>query len=527
MSDSFVQKGLSSNSVGMISAAVIGISCIAPAYTLSGGLGPTASEVGEHLPAIFLVGFIPMFLVAIGYRELNSSMPDSGTTFTWATRAFGPVIGWLGGWGLLAATVLVLSNLAGIAVSFFYLLLAQVFGKPELANLANNTAVNVATCFVFIVIAAYISYRGMDTTKTLQYALVGFQLVVLVLFSCMALFKANTGQAFDATPISLDWLNPFGVESFSAFAAGIALSVFIYWGWDVVLTMSEETEGAHSTPGKAATATILVIVILYQLIAFATVSFSGTSDGRYGLGNQAIQANIFAELAGPVMGPLAILMSLAVLGSSAASLQSTFISPARTLLAMGYYQALPKSFAHISPKHQSPDVATWVAAGISFAFYAIMRVISEAVLWDTITALGMMVCFYYAITAFACVWYFRKESWRSAKTLISQLICPLIGGILLLVFFVQTSYDAMDPSYGSGSSLFGIGLVFILGVAVLVSGLLVLAITWIRSPDFFRSKGLRRGLPTDDVVLMENTTISVFDHPAETETVASTAQRKP
>lgn len=229
MSDSFVQKGLSSNSVGMISAAVIGISCIAPAYTLSGGLGPTASEVGEHLPAIFLVGFIPMFLVAIGYRELNSSMPDSGTTFTWATRAFGPVIGWLGGWGLLAATVLVLSNLAGIAVSFFYLLLAQVFGKPELANLANNTAVNVATCFVFIVIAAYISYRGMDTTKTLQYALVGFQLVVLVLFSCMALFKANTGQAFDATPISLDWLNPFGVESFSAFAAGIALSVFIYW----------------------------------------------------------------------------------------------------------------------------------------------------------------------------------------------------------------------------------------------------------------------------------------------------------
>ena len=78
-------KGLSTKSVGLVAAVFIGVSCIAPAYTLSGALGPTASEVGEHLPAILLVGFIPMLLVALGYRELNRAMPDSGTSFTWAT----------------------------------------------------------------------------------------------------------------------------------------------------------------------------------------------------------------------------------------------------------------------------------------------------------------------------------------------------------------------------------------------------------------------------------------------------------
>ena len=98
-------KGLSTKSVGLVAAVFIGVSCIAPAYTLSGALGPTASEVGEHLPAILLVGFIPMLLVAVGYRELNKDMPDSGTTFTWGTRAFGPWVGWMGGWGLLAATI--------------------------------------------------------------------------------------------------------------------------------------------------------------------------------------------------------------------------------------------------------------------------------------------------------------------------------------------------------------------------------------------------------------------------------------
>ena len=68
-------KGLSAGSVGLIGAIVIGISCIAPAYTLTGALGPTVAEVGVQLPAIFLVGFIPMLLVAFGYRELNSAMP--------------------------------------------------------------------------------------------------------------------------------------------------------------------------------------------------------------------------------------------------------------------------------------------------------------------------------------------------------------------------------------------------------------------------------------------------------------------
>ena len=69
------KKGLSAGTVGLIGAVVIGISCIAPAYTLTAALGPTVSEVGFQVPAIILVGFIPMLLVAFGYRELNRRCP--------------------------------------------------------------------------------------------------------------------------------------------------------------------------------------------------------------------------------------------------------------------------------------------------------------------------------------------------------------------------------------------------------------------------------------------------------------------
>lgn len=492
-------KGLGGGRVGLLGAVVIGISTIAPAYTLTGALGPTASAVGDHLPAIFLVGFVPMLLVAFGYRALNSAMPDAGTTFTWSSRAFGPWIGWMGGWGLLAATVLVLSNLAGIAVDFFYLMLSQLTGNDSLADLTRNVPVNVLTCLVFMALACWVSYRGLEATKVVQYVLVAFQVLVLGWFAVAAFAKSAGGTAPAGLAIDPGWFNPLGVESFSAFATGISLSVFIYWGWDVVLTMNEETQGSRTTPGRAALATIAAIVVLYLTMALAVLSFSGTSTGGLGLGNEEIQENIFVALAGPVMGPAAVMMSLAVLASSAASLQSTFISPARTMLAMGHYGALPGQYARVSRRFQSPGYATVVAAVVASAFYAVMRVVSEDVLWDTISALGMMVCFYYGITALACVWYFRG-SWRgSARRFLETCLAPLVGGVLLLVFFVQTAVDSMDPSYGSGSQVFGVGLVFLLGAGVLALGVVVMLVQRARRPAFFRGESIAVGRETEAV----------------------------
>jgi amino acid transporter len=486
------RKGLSAGSVGLIGAIVIGISCIAPAYTLTAALGPTVSEVGTQVPAIILLGFVPMLLVAFGYRELNRRMPDSGTSFTWATRAFGPWIGWMAGWGLVAATILVLSNLAGIAVDFLFLAISQIVGNPEIADIAANPFVNVAVCLLFMLGATMISYRDMQTTQKLQYWLVGFQVIVLLVFSIAALVEVANGNAFDATPIELSWFNPFAVSDFSALAAGLSLSIFIFWGWDVTLTMNEETKGSEKTPGRAATLSVLIIVSLYLLISVSLIAFAGVGDGEYGLGNPDIQDNVFFALAGPVLGPLAILVSLAVLTSSASSLQSTFVSPARTLLAMGHYGALPKKFAQVSPRFFTPGYATIVSAVVASAFYAVMRFVSENVLWDTITALGMMICFYYGITAFAAVWFFRKTWFRTVREFFFTLLFPLVGGVILSVLFVTTLVDSMDPDYGSGSNVFGIGLVFILGMVVLLTGVVIMIWQAIKRPAFFRGEVLTR-----------------------------------
>jgi len=487
-------KGLSVGTIGLLGAVVIGISCIAPAYTLTAALGPTVSEVGFHVPAIILVGFIPMLLVALGYRELNRAMPDSGTSFTWATRAFGPYVGWMAGWGLIAATILVLSNLAGIAVEFLYLLITQVTGNDAIADLGSNTLINIVTCLAFMAAATAISYRDMQTTQRLQYGLVAFQLAVLVLFAVTALVRAGGTDLVEHASFEMSWLNPFEVASFSLFAAGVSLSIFIFWGWDVTLTMNEETKNPEKTPGRAAALTVVVIVTLYLLIAIALLSFAGIGEGEFGLGNPDIQDNVFLALSEPVLGPLAFLVSLAVLTSSASSLQSTFVSPARTLLAMGHYGALPESFAKVNPRFLTPGYAVLVSAFVASAFYAVMRVISENVLWDTITALGMMICFYYGITAFASVWYFRTQMCNSARNAFFMLVAPGLGGLVLLVIFVKTLYDSMSPDYGSGSSVGGVGLVFVLGMVVLLAGVGIMIWQRMTMPGFFLGETLRRGV---------------------------------
>lgn len=307
------EKGLIAGRVGLLGAVVIGVSCIAPSYTLTSGLGPTISEVGDHVPAILLLGFFPMLLVAFAYRELNNRVPDSGTSFTWATKAFGPWVGWMGGWGLITATILVLSNLAAVAVDFFYILLAQLTGNSAFADLTRNLWVNIPTTIVFLAVAAYISYRGLESTEKLQYFLVALQLFTLVLFGGMALWNAYHGGGYDFHPVEADWFNPLTIGDFSTVAAGISLSIFMFWGWDVTLTMNEETKDPERTPGRAATLTVLVVITVYILTAVAVVAWAGTGDTGLGAGNPENQESIFAALAGPVMGPWAILMSLSLI----------------------------------------------------------------------------------------------------------------------------------------------------------------------------------------------------------------------
>ncbi|QVI27106.1 APC family permease [Mycolicibacterium neoaurum] len=491
-----ISKGLAEGKVGTLSGAMLGISCVAPGYTLTASIGVIVAAVGLKMPAIFIAGFIPMFLTAYAYRELNSRTPDCGASFTWSTKAFGPYVGWMCGWGMVVASIIVLSNLAAIAVEFFYLLIARVFNQPGIADLAGNVAVNIATTLVFIALATLIASRGITTSERVQFVLVGFQLVVLVAFAVTAFVHVSRGDAPAGLSFDLDWFNPFTGLTLAVFAVGLTGSIFAFWGWDTCLTLGEESKDPTKVPGRAGLLCVTSILITYLLIAVAVMMYAGVGEEGLGLGNPENSENVFGALADPVLGPwFGPLLYLAVFASSVASLQTTFLPAARAMLAMGAYKAFPARFAEVSPRFLTPVYSTVVAGVVTAGFYTVVKLLSDNALWDTIAALGIMICWYYGITAFACVWFFRRELFDNAHNIIFKFLFPLLGGLMLAVVFVIAIGESMNPENGSGAEIGGIGLVFFIGFGILALGAVLMLVMRARRPEFFLGQTLRRDTP--------------------------------
>ncbi|WP_019343207.1 APC family permease, partial [Mycolicibacterium conceptionense] len=327
---------------------------------------------------------------AYAYRELNSRAPDCGASFTWSTKAFGPYVGWMCGWGMVVASIIVLSNLAAIAVEFFYLFIARIANEPSIAELADNKAINIVTTLVFLAIATAIASRGITTSERVQYVLVGFQMVVLLAFAVMAFVRVGRGDAPAGLSFDLDWFNPFSGLALSAFVVGVTGSIFAFWGWDTCLTLGEESKDPTKVPGRAGLLCVLSILATYLLIAVAVMMYAGVGETDLGLGNPDNAENVFAALADPVLGTWAgPLLFLAILASSVASLQTTFLPAARAMLAMGAYKAFPSRFAEVSPRYLVPSFATITAGVITGVFYTVVSLLSESALLDTIAALGI------------------------------------------------------------------------------------------------------------------------------------------
>ena len=130
---------------------------------------------------------------------------------------------------------------------------------------------------------------------------------------------------------------------------------------------------------------------------------------------------------------------LAVSTSALASTQTTIIPASRTGLSMARRHALPARFAHIHPRFRTPDVSTWWVAGIAIAWYLVVNQISENALFDSLTALSLLIAFYYALTGIACAVYYRRHLTESVKNFLLIGLGPVVGAGLLFWLLVRRS----------------------------------------------------------------------------------------
>ena len=471
------EKGLKTGAIGYLSNLVISTASVAPAYSLAATLGfvVAVNGVGLAAPAVMLVSFVPMLLIAAGYYYMNRADPDCGTSFTWVTRALGPHLGWLTGWVIVAADVVVMATLAYIAGVYTFLLFGLDAASQNLLDVSIVAA-------IWIIVMTWICYVGIELSARIQYVLLSIEIVTLALFSIVALIKVYASPTPESVHVAASWFNPFSISS-GALIDGVLLGVFIYWGWDSGVCVNEESENASTGPGKAAVMSTLLLLVIYLVVSAAAQAYGGE---HYLIHHHN---DVLGALGTKVFGsPLDKLLIITVLTSASASTQTTILPTARTTLSMARFGAIPKTFGRIHERYLTPDVSTLTMGAVSLIWTLFIINVSQDVLGDSITGLGFQICFYYGLTGFACAIYYRKELFKSARNFFLVGVAPFLGGLMLAGIFIKAMTFYQDPIENYSGSFLGIGTSVAVGIGLILLGVVVMIWANIVYPRFFKRR---------------------------------------
>jgi amino acid transporter len=355
-----------------------------------------------------------------------------------------------------------------------------------LDSAAESKAAVTVGAVLLILLMTWLCVLGTELSARIQNGLILAQVGSLLVFAAVALVKATSGDgAADAPDPALSWLDPFGAGG-AALTGGLLLGVFAYWGWESAVNLTEETEDPASAPGRAALVSTVILLVTYVGVALALVAFAGPN---FLTENAEEEEFIFGLLATDVLGGWDWVVLLAVTTSAIASTQTTIIPASRTALSMARRQALPRRFGHIHPRFRTPDVSTWWVAGIAIVWYVVLNYVSENALFDSLTALSLLIAFYYALTGVACAVYYRRHLLDNARNLLLIGAGPVVGAGLLCWLLVESIADMSDPenSY-TGQAWLGVGPPLVIGVGVLLAGLVIMVVWRLQDSDFWRER---------------------------------------
>ncbi len=475
-----MDKGLKKGAIGYVSNIVIGVASTAPAYSLAATLGfiVAVTGVGVHAPAVLLVSFLPMLLVASAYKYFNRADPDAGTTFAWTTRAFGPATGWMNGWAIFLADVIVMASLSDIAAIYTF----KLFGFTELGE---SKAAIIIAAILWIAIMTWICYRGIELSAAIQRALLSAEVLILGVFAVVALVKVYGSHppAHSIHP-SLSWFNPFAMN-FGDLVVAVLLGVFIYWGWDSGVAVNEESEDPAEGPGKAAVVSTLLLVFIYLVVSAGAQAFHGTAF----LANEENAADVLNALGKGVLGePLNKLLIISVLTSASASTQTTILPTARTTLSMAHWKAVTSLLARVHKRYLTPTVSTLGFGLLSIIVTVPLLVLSESVLEDSIAAIGFPICFYYGFTGVACAWYYRRDLTESARNFLLLGVGPVLGGLMLFGVGFRAAFYYGHAENVSSKPILGITLPLWMGIGGMLLGVVIMLVSRPYFKEFFARK---------------------------------------
>jgi len=413
---------------------VIAAASIGPAFSLATIFGPMVAVGGSGTPLALAIVAAIMICVALAYRRLGERHPDAGSAYAWVRIAFGPAAGAYAGWVLIVANIFAVVATSMPAGTYTLSLLAPGLVDTPFADALVGAG--------WVLAAGTLLYFGLRPTARVTYVLLVAELVILAVVATAALLHPVVSHAVATVALP-------GVY---ALVPAIVIGIWMIDGWEVSASTAEESEGSPQTPGLGGLTGLLVSAAVLGLCMTAFMRV-GTLDGY------AAHVGDAMGFVGSILGGKAwrLAISIVVLVSLAASLQTTLVYLTRSFFALGRDRVLPGALGRLDHRRQpAAGVALITILGIVFTLVSglspTLKMAFDFILGGTSFFLGAL----FLMSAAAAVRIFASE--RTAR--IDGMLLP---GLAVVALAVVLGFSLVQGTLGNrifilGSAAVGIPL---------------------------------------------------------------------
>ena len=328
-------------------------------------IGEGAGLAGPALVISFVLAAVTCAFSALSYAELSSSVPVSGSAYTFTYATLGELVAFIIGWDLILEYGV---SVAAVAVgwggnvneflqsAFGYALPDAISKSPSEGGLFNIPAI------VIVAVITVLLTLGTRESTTANAIMVVVKLLVLAFFIITAFTAFNSGN-----------FQPFAPNGFAGITSAAGVIFFAYIGFDAVSTGSEESKNPGRDLPIAVIGSLLISTVLYVLVAIAAI---GVAPISVLTGSDAPLAAALSEGAGiPWAGAVLALGALVAITSVVLVIM---YGQTRIFFAMCRDGLLPRRLAKVHPRYGTPARLT-IGFGVLIAILAAFVPLDEIV----------------------------------------------------------------------------------------------------------------------------------------------------
>jgi basic amino acid/polyamine antiporter, APA family len=381
--------------LGVRDLTFFGIAAVIGAGIFS-GIGNAASNGGPGVIYLYLFTALACGFAALCYAEFASTVPVSGSAYTYSYVAFGEIIAWIIGWDLLMEYAI--GNIA-VAISwsdYFTRLMhsagmsipdwltmdyvsAKAGGSVEAISAWTNAPqlfglhiVMDLPALLIVALITYVVFIGIKESRSISNLMVILKLAVIFFVIVLGAFYVNPEN----------W-SPFTPNGFSGIMKGVSAVFFAYIGFDAISTTAEECKNPQRDLPKGMIYSLIICTVLYVILALVLTGMVNYSE----LGKTGDPLAMVFDAHG--LKFISGIVAVSAIIATASVLLVFQLGQPRIWMSMSRDGLLPKIFSKIHPKYKTPSFST-ILTGFVVAIPALFLNLNEVL---SLTSIGTLFAF--------------------------------------------------------------------------------------------------------------------------------------